>query len=378
MIYLDNAATTWPKPKEVAEAVAACIEAVPGTPGRGSHQGARQAARIAFEAREEIAALFDVDDATRIAFCGNATQALNTALFGLLQPGDVVVTSSWEHNAVVRPLHVLEQKGVVIRKIPPTQEGPLDLTALEEALPGAKALVLTHASNVTGAILPLQEAAALAARHGCLVIVDAAQTAGVEEIKAFWGLHVIAFAGHKGLLGPQGTGGLYVAPQVSVKPLIFGGTGSRSEEREQPSFYPDCLESGTLNTPGLAGLLAGVRFVRTTGMERIRYRESELAEKLRTALRKMQGISMKGEKQGQLQTAVLSFTVEGIDSNVAALWLEEKAGIICRAGLHCAPWAHEALGTLETGTIRFSPGYFNTDAEIEAAIKALHQLTQAF
>lgn len=378
MIYLDNAATTWPKPKEVAEAVAACIEAVPGTPGRGSHQGARQAARIAFEAREEIAALFDVDDATRIAFCGNATQALNTALFGLLQPGDVVVTSSWEHNAVVRPLHVLEQKGVVIRKIPPTQEGPLDLTALEEALPGAKALVLTHASNVTGAILPLQEAAALAARQGCLVIVDAAQTAGVEEIKAFWGLHVIAFAGHKGLLGPQGTGGLYVAPQVSVKPLIFGGTGSRSEEREQPSFYPDCLESGTLNTPGLAGLLAGVRFVRTTGMEKIRYRESELAEKLRTALRKMQGISMKGEKQGQLQTAVLSFTVEGIDSNVAALWLEEKAGIICRAGLHCAPWAHEALGTLETGTIRLSPGYFNTDAEIEAAIKALHQLTQAF
>ena len=378
MIYLDNAATTWPKPKEVAEAVAACIEAVPGTPGRGSHQGARQAARIAFEAREEIAALFDVDDATRIAFCGNATQALNTALFGLLQPGDVVVTSSWEHNAVVRPLHVLEQKGVVIRKIPPTQEGPLDLTALEEALPGAKALVLTHASNVTGAILPLQEAAALAARHGCLVIVDAAQTAGVEEIKAFWGLHVIAFAGHKGLLGPQGTGGLYVAPQVSVKPLIFGGTGSRSEEREQPSFYPDCLESGTLNTPGLAGLLAGVRFVRTTGMEKIRYRESELAEKLRTALRKMQGISMKGEKQGQLQTAVLSFTVEGIDSNVAALWLEEKAGIICRAGLHCAPWAHGALGTLETGTIRLSPGYFNTDAEIEEAIKALHQLTQAF
>ena len=378
MIYLDNAATTWPKPKEVAEAVAACIEAVPGTPGRGSHQGARQAARIAFEAREEIAALFDVDDATRIAFCGNATQALNTALFGLLQPGDVVVTSSWEHNAVVRPLHVLEQKGVVIRKIPPTQEGPLDLTALEEALPGAKALVLTHASNVTGAILPLQEAAALAARPGCRVIVDAAQTAGVEEIKASWGLHVIAFAGHKGLLGPQGTGGLYVAPQVSVKPLIFGGTGSRSEEREQPSFYPDCLESGTLNTPGLAGLLAGVRFVRTTGMEKIRYRESELAEKLRTALRKMQGISMKGEKQGQLQTAVLSFTVEGIDSNVAALWLEEKAGIICRAGLHCAPWAHEALGTLETGTIRFSPGYFNTDAEIEAAIKALHQLTQAF
>lgn len=378
MIYLDNAATTWPKPKEVAEAVAACIEAVPGTPGRGSHQGARQAARIAFEAREEIAALFDVDDATRIAFCGNATQALNTALFGLLQPGDVVVTSSWEHNAVVRPLHVLEQKGVVIRKIPPTQEGPLDLTALEAALPGAKALVLTHASNVTGAILPLQEAAALAARHGCLVIVDAAQTAGVEEIKASWGLHVIAFAGHKGLLGPQGTGGLYVAPQVSVKPLIFGGTGSRSEEREQPSFYPDCLESGTLNTPGLAGLLAGVRFVRTTGRERIRYRESELAEKLRTALRKMQGISMKGEKQGQLQTAVLSFTVEGIDSNVAALWLEEKAGIICRAGLHCAPWAHEALGTLETGTIRLSPGYFNTDAEIEAAIKALHQLTQAF
>ena len=378
MIYLDNAATTWPKPKEVAEAVAACIEAVPGTPGRGSHQGARQAARIAFVAREELAALFDVDDATRIAFCGNATQALNTALFGLLQPGDVVVTSSWEHNAVVRPLHVLEQKGVVIRKIPPTQEGPLDLTALEEALPGAKALVLTHASNVTGAILPLQEAAALAARHGCLVIVDAAQTAGVEEIKAFWGLHVIAFAGHKGLLGPQGTGGLYVAPQVSVKPLIFGGTGSRSEEREQPSFYPDCLESGTLNTPGLAGLLAGVRFVRTTGRERIRYRESELAEKLRTALRKMQGISMKGEKQGQLQTAVLSFTVEGIDSNVAALWLEEKAGIICRAGLHCAPWAHEALGTLETGTIRLSPGYFNTDAEIEAAIKALHQLTQAF
>ena len=376
MIYLDNAATTWPKPKEVAEAVAACIEAVPGTPGRGSHQGARQAARIAFEAREEIAALFDVDDATRIAFCGNATQALNTALFGLLQPGDVVVTSSWEHNAVVRPLHVLEQKGVIIRKIPPSQEGPLDLKALEAALVGAKALVLTHASNVTGAILPIQEAAELAAKHGCLMIVDVAQTAGVEEIKASWGLHVIAFAGHKGLLGPQGTGGLYVAPAISVRPLVFGGTGSRSEEREQPSFYPDCLESGTLNTPGLAGLLAGVRFVRTTGLAAIRSRESGFAATLRAALRPMQGISIKGEKPGQLQTAVLSFTVEGMDSNLAALWLEEKAGIICRAGLHCAPWAHQTLGTLETGTIRLSPGYFNTEAEIEEAIKAIQCLAQ--
>ena len=376
MIYLDNAATTWPKPQSVAEAVAACIEAVPGTPGRGSHQGARQAARIAFEAREEIAALFDVDDATRIAFCGNATQALNTALFGLLQPGDVVVTSSWEHNAVVRPLHVLEQQGVIIRKIPPSQEGPVDLKALDAALVGAKALVLTHASNVTGAILPIQEAAELAAKHGCLMIVDVAQTAGVEEIKASWGLHVIAFAGHKGLLGPQGTGGLYVAPAISVRPLVFGGTGSRSEEREQPSFYPDCLESGTLNTPGLAGLLTGVRFVRTTGLAAIRSRESGLAETLRAALRPMQGISIKGEKPGQLQTAVLSFTVEGMDSNLAALWLEEKAGIICRAGLHCAPWAHQTLGTLETGTIRLSPGYFNTEAEIEEAIKAIQCLAQ--
>ncbi len=376
MIYLDNAATTWPKPQSVAEAVADCIEAVPGTPGRGSHQGARQAARIAFEAREEIAALFDVDDATRIAFCGNATQALNTALFGLLQPGDVVVTSSWEHNAVVRPLHVLEQQGVIIRKIPPSQEGPVDLNALDAALAGAKALVLTHASNVTGAILPIKEAAELAAKHGCLMIVDAAQTAGVEEIKASWGLHVIAFAGHKGLLGLQGTGGLYVAPAISVRPLIFGGTGSRSEEREQPSFYPDCLESGTLNTPGLAGLLAGLRFVRTTGVAAIHRRESGFAETLRAALRNMQGITMKGEKPGQLQTAVLSFTVEGMDSNMAALWLEEKAGIICRAGLHCAPWAHQTLGTLETGTIRLSPGYFNTDAEIEEAIKAIRYLKQ--
>nr|WP_320147265.1 aminotransferase class V-fold PLP-dependent enzyme [uncultured Anaeromusa sp.] len=378
MIYLDNAATTWPKPKAVAEALVTCIEAVPGTPGRGLHQGARQAARIAFEAREEIAALFDVDDATRIAFCGNATQALNTALFGVVQPGDIVVTSSWEHNAVVRPLYELEKQGVIVRKIPPSQDGPLDIAALEAALPGAKALVLTHASNVTGAILPIQEAAALAARYGCLVVVDAAQTAGVEEIKASWGLHVIAFAGHKGLMGPQGTGGLYVDPRVSVKPLIFGGTGSRSEEREQPAFYPDCLESGTLNTPGLAGLLAGVRFVRATGLAEIRCRENGFAEKLRAALRKMQGISMKGEKQGPLQTAVLSFTVQGVDSNMAALWLEEKAGIICRAGLHCAPWAHQTLGTLKTGTVRLSPGYFNTDAEIEAAVKAIHALTEAF
>jgi selenocysteine lyase/cysteine desulfurase len=187
---------------------------------------------------------------------------------------------------------------------------------------------------------------------------------------------VIAFAGHKGLLGPQGTGGLYVAPAISVRPLIFGGTGSRSEEREQPSFYPDCLESGTLNTPGLAGLLAGLRFVRTTGVAAIHRRESGFAETLRAALRNMQGITMKGEKPGQLQTAVLSFTVEGMDSNMAALWLEEKAGIICRAGLHCAPWAHQTLGTLETGTIRLSPGYFNTDAEIEEAIKAIRYLKQ--
>lgn len=378
MIYLDNAATTWPKPAAVYAAVDACLRELPGSAGRGGHAGAREAARILFAVREEVAALFGAEDSTRLVFTANATQALNTALFGLrLQPGEVVVTSSWEHNAVARPLHALARQGITVRRVPPAAAGPLDLAALEEALRGARLLVLAHASNVTGAVLPLREAARLAAQRGVTVLVDAAQTAGVEEIDVSWGLQLVAFAGHKGLYGPQGTGGLYVAPELSLEPLCYGGTGSLSEREEQPLFFPDRLESGTVNTPGLAGLLAGVRFVRRTGLAALRAREETLLQRLRGGLAAIPGVRLWGEyPPPSPRTAVLSFTVQGLDSAAAALWLEQQAGVICRAGLHCAPWAHRTLGTLESGTIRFSPGWFNTLAEMDAAVEAVRTLAQ--
>ncbi|MCX7779391.1 MAG: aminotransferase class V-fold PLP-dependent enzyme [Negativicutes bacterium] len=378
MIYLDNAATTWPKPESVYQAVEQYMRHLGASPGRGGHSKARAAGYILYEARELLAQLFGIQDPNRISFMHNATDAINTALFGLLSAGDTVVTTAMEHNAVARPLRALEKQGVVVRVAKCGRDGRVDLADMERLLAaGAKAVVMTHASNVTGTLMPVQAAGELARRHGAVMIVDAAQTAGIEPIDvASMAIDVLAFSGHKGLLGPQGTGGLYVRPGLNIKPLRFGGTGSLSESDRQPDFLPDCLESGTANTPGIAGLAAGVRFILATGIEAICAWERRLAGMLFQGLAEIPGVSVLGPTDPNLRTAVVAFTLGNMDSSLLSYRLDEEYGIISRGGLHCAPWAHQTLGTTATGAVRLSPGWFTTEAEIAAALKAVRALAR--
>lgn len=375
MIYLDNAATSWPKPAAVSRAVAGSLRRAT-SPGRGGHGLSREADRILFNAREELAALFGAENSSAIVFAGNATDALNTALFGLLAPGDRVVTTSMEHNAVARPLRALEDRGLTLEIVACDKDGSLPLTAMNTALAaGAKALVVTHASNVTGTIMPLAAIGRMASAAGALFIVDAAQTAGAEPIDVpAMGIDVLAFSGHKALLGPQGTGGLYVRTGVNVTPLRFGGTGSQSESDRQPEFYPDRLESGTPNTPGIAGLLAGLRYIKKRGLAAIRAGEKERADALVAGLSATGGVRVFGPPPGAPRAAVISFTVGDSDSGEIAHRLEQEYGIACRGGLHCAPWAHQTIGTVATGTVRFSPGCFTTKEEVTAALAAVRSI----
>jgi cysteine desulfurase family protein len=333
------------------------------------------AGRTLFEAREEIAALWGVTDSSRISFTANATDAINTALAGCITAGDTVVTTSMEHNAVARPLRYLETKGIKLRIIPCQPDGSLPLDLLKAALADSpKALVMAHASNVTGGIMPLEDVSALLPK-GTLFIVDAAQTAGVEPIQVeALGIDLLAASGHKGLLGPQGTGCLYVKPGLKLKPYRYGGTGSVSESDIQPDFMPDCLESGTQNTPGIAGLREGVRFIRATGIEKVAAQEKEFAVVLARALQSMDGVRVLGWSNPKLQTAVVSAVFSRFDSGWFAQRLAEEYGIASRAGLQCAPWAHRTLGTLASGVVRFSPGFFNGSQEIEQTIKACRAL----
>lgn len=375
MIYLDNAATSWPKPAAVARAVAGCLR-LATSPGRGGHGLSREADRIIFAAREELAALFGAGNSSTIIFANNATDALNIALFGLLAPGDRVVTTSLEHNAVARPLRALEDRGLRLEIVACGPDGNLPLEALRTALAaGAKAVVVTHASNVTGTIMPIEAIGRMARSAGALLIVDAAQTAGVEPIDvAAMGVDVLAFSGHKSLLGPQGTGGLYVRAGIMVSPLRFGGTGSLSESDRQPDFYPDRLESGTPNTPGIAGLLAGIRYIRRRGLASIRADEKASTDALVAGLSATSGVRVFGPPPGSPRTAVVSFTVGEHDSGEIAHRLEHEFGIACRGGLHCAPWAHRTIGTMATGTVRFSPGISTTKADIAAALAAVRTI----
>lgn len=327
-----------------------------------------------FAAREEVAALFGVADSSTIVFTHNATDALNMALFGLIAPGDRVVTTSMEHNAVARPLRALESRGANLEIVQCDAAGRLPLTGLQAALAdGATAVVVTHASNVTGTLMPLAEIGRLAHAAGALLIVDAAQTAGAEPIDIA-GIDILAFSGHKGLLGPQGTGGLFVREGVMVAPFRHGGTGSQSESDRQPSFYPDRLEGGTPNLPGIAGLLAGIRYIRKRGLDAIRATERQLTDALISGLAAIDGVKLFGPPPGEPRAAVVSFTVGSLDSGEVAHRLDREHAIAARAGLHCAPWAHQTLGTLTTGTVRFSPGCFTTAADITAVLEAVNSI----
>lgn len=375
-IYLDNAATSWPKPEVVYRAVDNYLRSNGASPGRGGHGRAREASSLVYTARERLAVLFGISDPSRVSFACNATDAINMAVFGTLRPGDTVVTTAMEHNAVARPLGFLAKNGVLVKIVPCDKAGRLDMVEMERHIQdGAKAVVMTHASNVTGTIMPVADVGRLTRLNGALFIVDAAQTAGTEIIDVEdMSIDILTFSGHKGLLGPQGTGGLYVRAGVDIRPLRYGGTGSQSESDIQPDFMPDMLESGTVNTPGIAGLSAGVDFILETGLEKIRAKEAYLSTMLRKGLSDIAGLTLYGPENEAERTAVVSFTVSGMDSSMASYQLDHQYGIISRGGLHCAPWAHKTIGTLHTGVLRLSPGYFNTEEDIEQTLKAIKMI----
>ena len=376
-IYLDNGATSFPKPPSVASAMSHFLLEVGGSPGRSGHRLSQEAARIVFTCREAVAKLFGAPDSRRIAFMPNATQALNTALYGLLRSGDRVLVSAVEHNSTMRPLRDLERRGVIsVEVLPVDAAGVLDLRRLEDALRSRPRLLATvHASNVTGAIQPLRDIGALARAAGTLLLVDAAQSAGALPIDVEADcIDLLAFTGHKALLGPQGTGGLWARPGVEPEPLVRGGTGSNSEHEQQPEFWPDRLESGTQNAVGIAGLLAGVSFIEETGLAAIRSREESLTQRLLDGLRGVAGITVHGPRSARERSPVVSVTFAGLVPSEAGFLLEEGFGVLTRVGLHCAPAAHRAIGTWPQGTVRFSPGFFTTEADIDTAIEGARYL----
>lgn len=381
LIYLDNAATSFPKPPQVVEAIVHFLTRIGANAGRSGHRLSVEAGRIVYGTREALAELFHITDPLRIVFGHNVTEMINLVLRGFLRPGDHVVTSSMEHNSVMRPLRALEREGVEVSVVPCSPEGLLDPADLEKALrPNTRLIVLNHASNVTGTILPVKEAGRIARRHGIFLLVDAAQTAGVYPIDAEAdGIDFLAFTGHKGLLGPTGTGGLYIGPRVpldELRPLKRGGTGSRSEQEEQPDFLPDKYESGTQNAAGLAGLGAGVRFILEKGVEEIRRHELELTALLLEGLSSIKKVRLYGPADLSLRIGIVSFNIEGMEPSDVALALDEEFGIMCRPGLHCAPAAHKTIGTFPRGTVRFSVGVFNTKEEMEKAIEAVKKLAR--
>jgi len=381
MIYFDNAATSWPKPPGVAEAMVHFLNEVGANPGRSGHRLAVESGRIVYQTREAVAELFGAPDPLRIVFGQNATEAINLALNGLLRPGDHVITSSMEHNSVMRPLRALERQGVELTVVQCTSAGFLDPADVAAAIrPHTALIALNHASNVVGTLLPVAEVGRIAREHDVLLLVDAAQTAGAYPIHVQAdGIDLLAFTGHKSLYGPMGTGGLVIGERVDVsrlEPLKRGGTGSRSEREEQPDFLPDMCESGTPNAVGLAGLGAGLRWVRERGVDAIRAHEMMLTQRLIDGLLNIPGVTVYGGHDAARQTATVSFNIAGLDCSEVGLRLDEEYGILCRVGLHCAPAAHRTLGTFPVGTVRFGLGAFNTADEVDAALLAVARLAQ--
>jgi len=382
MIYLDNAATSWPKPLQVSRAMDAFLTDVGGSPGRSSHRLAIEAGRIVYHARELLAELFAVNDPLRILLGPNATYFLNLALHGLLRPGDHVITSSMEHNAVMRPLRYLERCGVDLTVLRCSKQGELNpLEVTRSIRPQTTMIVLNHSSNVTGGILSIAQMGQIARKHNLIFLVDAAQTAGVWPIDIEKeSIDLLVFTGHKGLYGPPGTGGMVVGERVkcdAMPPLILGGTGSRSSEEEQPDFLPDRYESGTPNTVGLAGLAAGIEYLFDKGIENIQHQNAQLTAKLHGGLAEIPRVVIYGKPDFTSRTAIVSFNINGLAPSEVGLRLDEDYNIMCRVGLHCAPAAHKTIGTFPIGTVRFSLGLYTTDHDIEQAIMAVTEIARS-
>jgi cysteine desulfurase family protein len=369
---------SWPKPPAVIDAMRRALDDAGGNPGRSSHRLAMRASEIVYECREKLAQLFHIGDPLRIAFTANATAALNLALKGTLKPGDHAVFSSMEHNAVWRPLARLRERGVRLSMAAAGADGVVSAESVERAMErDTRLIALVHASNVNGAINPVAEIGRIAQQRGAMLLVDAAQTAGAVPIDvAAMHIDLLAFPGHKGLLGPAGTGGLYVRDPIRLETLVEGGTGSDSASELQPSYMPDRYESGTLNTSGIAGLNAAVGYVLDRGVAAIESAERRLATILMDGLRSIPRIRLYGPDDAGAKTGVISFTMEGRDPVVLADELEREFDVASRAGLHCAPLAHRTQGTGASGAVRFSLGESSTEQDIHAALSAVRTLAQ--
>lgn len=382
VIYLDYAATSWPKPPEVLAAMVDVLETAGGNPGRSGHRLSIAAGRVLNAAREAVADCFHASDPLRVVFTPNVTYALNIGLHALLQPGDRVVTTGIEHNSVMRPLREMAKSGLDVVVVPCGPDGALDLAALRQAVtPGTRLVVANHASNVVGTILPAAQIAAIAHAAGALFMLDAAQTAGVLPIDLrTLEVDLFAFTGHKGLHGPPGSGGLILAESVDVdqlRPVFAGGTGSRSEREEQPEMLPDKFEVGTPNSVGIAGLGAGVRFVLARGIDAIREHELTLTRLLCEGLRTIPGVQVYGPARAEDRTATVSITMEGRRVSDIGWRLDDEFGILTRVGLHCSPATHRTIGTFPEGTVRLAPGLATTREDILATIDALTRISRS-
>jgi cysteine desulfurase family protein len=380
VIYLDNAATSWPKPEIVYKTMDEFLRTKGGNPGRGSHSMALAARQTVDETRMLVARFINAPEINRVIFTLNCTDALNLGLKGLLKPGNHVVTSCIGHNSLVRPLRKLESLGVKVTWVTPSQDsGVLSPRDIEAAITkDTRLVIVTHASNVTGMIQPIEEYGAVTRRRNLIFMVDAAQTAGKYPIDVQANnIDLLAFSGHKGLFGPPGTGALYIGNRVNLDSLREGGTGSYSEDEQQPVILPDRYESGTLNSVGISGLGAGLKYIREEGLEKIRAHEQVLTDSLIGGLSKIPGIVLYISKDRLKQVSVVSFNIKGFTPGDVGTILDQTFDIKVRTGLHCAPMMHKTIGTFPLGTIRLSPGYFNTLEEIEMTIKATERVSRS-
>lgn len=382
-IYLDNAATSWPKPEAVYEVVDWYQREVGATTGRGAYREADEATRRVRTTRERLARLLGVARPDHIVFTANGTESLNLALHGVLRPGDHVITSVVDHNSVLRPLRFLEEhREIAVDRVPCSRDGIVDPQAMRRAIrPRTRMIALVHASNVTGALQPIEEVGALAAEYGLIYLVDAAQSAGHLPIDVRrTGAHLFAAPAHKGLLGPSGLGLLYIAPgcEPSVRPLRQGGTGTQSDEDRQPDTLPDKYEPGNLNVPAVLGLGAGVAFLEQLGLEQVHRQSVELTARLLDGFAGIAGVTVYGPPAAHQRVGVVSISVAGVDPRVVAATLDSARRIQVRAGVHCAPLMHRALGTTELGgTVRFSTSVFTTPADVDAAVEAVAEIARS-
>ena len=377
MIYLDNAATTMRKPEQVIQAVVQAMTSL-GNAGRGANEASLSAARVIYDTREKLCRFFHGENPRQIVFTNNSTESLNIAIKGLLEPGDHVITTMLEHNSVLRPLYEMEKKGAALTIIKADRQGRFSLDEMEGAIrPETKMIVCTNGSNLTGNYIDISQVGEIARRHGLLFVVDASQTAGVFPIDVQnMNVDVLCFTGHKGMLGPQGTGGMYVREGLEIKPLKSGGSGVQTYSKTHPREMPTALEAGTLNGHGIAGLRAAVEYIEETGIDTIRAREQALMWRFYEGVKDIPNVTIYGDFSGKERCAIVALNIGDYDSPEVSDALLTEYQISTRPGGHCAPLMHEALGTVEQGAVRFSFAHYNTEEEVDFAIKAVRELAQ--